>query len=143
MNARTHTFRRFVTGLAAGAALACLGASAAQASGPIDDWFRDPGVAARTGAIVVTATSPSRLERAATIFRQHEIAAAAGTSPTVSAVGSPQREVLPQDTPTSGGFDWNDYAVGIGSGIGVALLLAALGALILRMRHGSGQLRSA
>ncbi|HKP17592.1 MAG TPA: hypothetical protein VJT84_03870, partial [Gaiellaceae bacterium] len=35
----------------------------------------------------------------------------------------------------SSGFDWNDWAIGIGSGIGIALLLAGGLAAGLQRRH--------
>src|SRR5262249_7161002 len=146
MNTSTHTMRRLTGAFTLAAIVACLAAATAQAAGPIDDWFRDPSVAAQTRPLVYAATdrlvddwfrdaglvvqpqpTPAALTRAAETFRQSEIAAA----------GAPEVRVAS----TSSGFGWSDFAVGIGSGIGLMLLFAAIAALTIRTRH-AGRLRS-
>jgi hypothetical protein len=39
----------------------------------------------------------------------------------------------PSTTPSSGGFDWSDYAIGLGSGMGLALLLGV--GLVVARQH--------
>ena len=57
------------------------------------------------------------------------------------AVPTVERPLSPQSTIESGGFDWRDFGLGAGMGIGLMLLLGGLGAGV--MRRGRGQVRTA
>ena len=50
-----------------------------------------------------------------------------------------ERTVAPTSTPTRipgpGGFDWGDASIGAGAAMGVALLIAGLGAMLVVSRH--------
>jgi hypothetical protein len=75
---------------------------------------------ARNGDLTVFGSSPSAGQSSTAVTRPPDVRDAASAAETVSAG-------------QGDGFDWGDYAIGIGSGIGLSLLLAgALGAGLQR-----------
>ncbi len=90
----------------------------------MDDYFRDPASAAypedrtlRGGHPITGTASPPELTAAPDVFER-----TAAQGPAAYYWPSARAE------PTVGGFDWGDFAIGIGAGGGLLLLLAALGA---------------
>ena len=52
------------------------------------------------------------------------------------AVPAVERPLSPQPTIESGGFDWRDFGLGAGTGVGLMLLLGGLGAGVARRTRG-------